>query len=186
MTEKEQHILDAATHVFLRYGIQRSSLVDIAGEAGISRQTLYKTYANKDEIVRALMRRHHARMMARIEEGLASATAFGDQLDVVFRAIIVAPFEALSLSPHAAEIVEGLGAVSEEEIAAEVAAIRAVFAGLLAPHTASLKSRGLSVPDLAALTQTASRAIKKAATNRQDLDGQIACLKALLISAVAR
>lgn len=44
-------ILDSAYACFERYGVRKTTIEDIATEAGISRPTLYKRFANKDEIV---------------------------------------------------------------------------------------------------------------------------------------
>ena len=42
--------------MFSRYGVKRTSMVDLAQEAGVSRQTLYNVFRNKDDVLRALIR----------------------------------------------------------------------------------------------------------------------------------
>ena len=56
MRGRDEHIIDAAKRLFLRYGVKRTGMNDIAEEAGISRQTLYKSFANKDAVLQATIR----------------------------------------------------------------------------------------------------------------------------------
>lgn len=48
------NILDAAVRVFLMHGILRTSLIDIAQEAGVSRGAIYWHFANKDDLLSTL------------------------------------------------------------------------------------------------------------------------------------
>ncbi|MAG34537.1 MAG: hypothetical protein CL908_27015 [Deltaproteobacteria bacterium] len=43
-------ILTAARRCYLRLGVHKTTMADIASEAGISRATLYRRFANRDEI----------------------------------------------------------------------------------------------------------------------------------------
>ena len=45
-------MLDAAIGVFARYGYRKTSMEDVARAAGISRQGLYLSFANKEELFR--------------------------------------------------------------------------------------------------------------------------------------
>lgn len=51
MNQTEQALLDAAMRVFSRYGVKRSSMSDLCEEAGVSRQTFYNNFRNKDDIL---------------------------------------------------------------------------------------------------------------------------------------
>ena len=51
MEQREVKIVDAAFRVFSRYGVKRTTMNDIAEEAGLVRQTLYTVYKNKDSRV---------------------------------------------------------------------------------------------------------------------------------------
>lgn len=50
-------ILDAALHVFEQYGARRANVEDVARAAGVSRSTLYRAYATKDELLQAVLAR---------------------------------------------------------------------------------------------------------------------------------
>jgi AcrR family transcriptional regulator len=56
--EIKDRIIQAAATLFLRNGIRSVSMDDIATELAMSKKTLYKWFANKDQIVHAVMERH--------------------------------------------------------------------------------------------------------------------------------
>ena len=56
--ENKDRILSRAAALFLRNGIKSVSMDDIATDLGMSKKTLYKTFANKDELVQAVMTTH--------------------------------------------------------------------------------------------------------------------------------
>jgi AcrR family transcriptional regulator len=66
-------ILDAALNEFEQHGIHRVALDEVARRAGVSRTTIYRRFANKDELVAAVMDRENARLMANIADELKNA-----------------------------------------------------------------------------------------------------------------
>jgi AcrR family transcriptional regulator len=65
-------ILDAALVEFDRHGIRRVALDDVARRAGVSRTTIYRRFAGRDELVAAVMDRENARLFADIAVELAA------------------------------------------------------------------------------------------------------------------
>ena len=63
--------LDAAARCFLRYGVRRTSMQDIAAEAGVERTTVYRQVGTKDSILRLLtareIHRHLGTVLARTD-----------------------------------------------------------------------------------------------------------------------
>lgn len=66
-------ILDAAIVEFDRHGIRKVALDDVARRAGVSRTTIYRKFANKDDLVSAVIDRENARLFAEIADELKSA-----------------------------------------------------------------------------------------------------------------
>lgn len=66
-------ILDAALVEFDRHGIRRVALDDVARRAGVSRTTIYRRFANKDDLVAAVMDRENIRLFADIAAELKIA-----------------------------------------------------------------------------------------------------------------
>lgn len=53
--EREQGILDAAAKLFIHYGYDKTTVSDIAHEAGISKGAIYLHFKSKDELLEALI-----------------------------------------------------------------------------------------------------------------------------------
>jgi AcrR family transcriptional regulator len=66
-------ILDAALVEFERHGFQRVALDDVARRAGVSRTTIYRRFANRDELVAAVIERENVALFADIAARLKDA-----------------------------------------------------------------------------------------------------------------
>ena len=182
MDEREQKIVDAAMAVFSRYGVKRTTMNDIANEAGVVRQTLYNVYANKDEVLRATIRLHAERSLAAIETACARASSLGDQLEIVFKHLVVGPYELVHATPHADEIIEGLNEAAKEELAIAEDRYRKAVEELLAPHAQRIGAAGLSTRGLSDLIVMSWGGIKRKAASRKHLLELLAALKVLILS----
>jgi AcrR family transcriptional regulator len=56
--EPKERILIKAEEMFMQYGIRSVSMDDIANNLGMSKKTLYQYYADKDELVNAVVDSH--------------------------------------------------------------------------------------------------------------------------------
>ena len=65
-------ILDAALVEFERHGFRRVALDDVARKAKVSRTTIYRRFANKDELVAAVIDRENVALCADIALELSS------------------------------------------------------------------------------------------------------------------
>ena len=61
-----ERILDAALKQFELLGIRRSTVEDITRRSGLARVTLYRTFANKDAIVEAVLLRELGRFLSEL------------------------------------------------------------------------------------------------------------------------
>ncbi len=59
MDERQQQILDAAAAVIIRLGYDKTTMSDIAEEAGSSRRTVYLYFNGKEELFEALLYREY-------------------------------------------------------------------------------------------------------------------------------
>lgn len=55
MDEKQFEIVEKSAQVFLKYGIRAVTMDDLARELGASKKTIYKYFADKDELVRTII-----------------------------------------------------------------------------------------------------------------------------------
>lgn len=107
-------ILLAARWCFLNFGFAKTSLDDIARRAGISRTLLYKTFADKEDIYRAVFRhwlvsRHPLAKAAVNGNGTPS-----DRLLEACRIMMIEPWADMISAPMAGEFFEVCGRLDPE------------------------------------------------------------------------
>jgi AcrR family transcriptional regulator len=83
----EERLLDATLAVLARSGRQLS-MSDVAQAAGVSRMTLYRHHASKEQLLRALARHEQHRFDEHLAAALDGVTRPGEQVDAVLRAIV--------------------------------------------------------------------------------------------------
>ncbi|MGH2559724.1 MAG: TetR/AcrR family transcriptional regulator [Thermomicrobiales bacterium] len=83
-------ILRAARTLFLDRGFAEVSMQQIAGDAAITKATLYHHFRDKEALFIEVVRREHVRVAHQLEELIAGATSLEEQL----RRIAVAFFES--------------------------------------------------------------------------------------------
>ncbi len=181
MNERDQQILDAALSVFLRYGVKRSSMSDIAKEANVARQTLYNAFASKNEVLCAMIRLFSDRSLARIDADLGPDQSLDSQLGIIFQHTVMAPYERLHESPNAADFIEGCNQAAKEEIAAQDEQTRLLIEALLKPYARTLKQSGVSAKQLSDFIQRSSSAAKHSATDRRHLNALLNTLTIMVM-----
>lgn len=184
MNPREVAIIEAAFRVFSRYGVQRTTMNDIAKEAGISRQTLYNTFSNKDEVLRATIRLHTERTIQRIEAGLLELEDSGDlgaKLDLVFEHIAIQPYTIIYAAPNAEDLIEGMNAASKAEIETSDEKLRAMIEEILTPHTDSLSGTGLTLHQLSDMLRNYASAAKNQARNLEHLKELLLSIKKIIL-----
>ncbi|MDP6978029.1 MAG: helix-turn-helix domain-containing protein [Myxococcota bacterium] len=101
---KREAILEAAFHAFSRYGFRRTSLEDIAREAGISRASIYTYFQNKEEVFRSVAGSLHEQSLGSAEAELKHAGDLASRVEAALFARI-GPFqEVVTGSAHGGEI----------------------------------------------------------------------------------
>lgn len=73
-------ILDAAYEELLHFGLKGISIEDIAKRTGVARITIYRRFANKDDLLAAVALREGQRMFERVEAAIDASTSTKDQL----------------------------------------------------------------------------------------------------------
>ncbi|WP_300053836.1 TetR/AcrR family transcriptional regulator [Sulfitobacter sp.] len=183
MTELEKTVLDAALHVFSRYGVKRTSMGDLCEEAGVSRQTLYNRFRNKDDILRGLIGRYTELALQEIAEEMPNAPDLGAQLDLIFDRMAVRGYDTMQAMPNAQDFIAGANAVSQEALQCSAGRFRGVIAEVLQPHEAALTRNGLTVEALADFIQRSAEAAGMHALDRDHFLAQLRTLKQLSLTA---
>jgi len=149
--ERYQRILDAALRVFSRRGYHDASVDEIAGKARTSKGGVYFHFPNKEAIFLALLDRAMARLLAKIEQAMAS------QEDPIARAEAALLAVLRLFAKHRALarlfMVEALGA--GREFHRRMAEIRSQFAAIIQNQLEEAIQQGIIQP---IDTEIASRA----------------------------
>jgi len=90
---KRQKIIEAGSRLVVQKGIEKTSLADIADEAGISKGSLYYYYASKNELIFDIAETHinqiSKNLFKIIEESHGNAS-WEDLLKILFERILAA------------------------------------------------------------------------------------------------
>lgn len=119
--------------MFIRYGVKRKGMSDIAQEAGVARQTLYNAFLNKDAVLSATIRLFMHRTPRRADAELVGCDDLPGQLSIVFEHLVRQPYAMAHSSPNAEDIIDGVGADSRKVIGECLEGFRIVFEKLLTP-----------------------------------------------------
>jgi len=158
MEPKERKIVDAALRLFHRHGYRKVTMMDIAAEAGMSRPSLYASFANKEAIFAALMDDHTALHEAEAGEKVAGMTRLRDQLECLFEIWILEPFASVIDSENGADLLANSVRYAPAAAAALYARFEAQLRQVLEP--AMDGDRALPAGDLAHLLVMATRGLK--------------------------
>ncbi|HTF32304.1 MAG TPA: helix-turn-helix domain-containing protein [Myxococcota bacterium] len=175
--EKELLIVAAAFERFARYGFRRTSLGDIAREAGISRPAVYLHFPNKQAIFRAAASVMHERALRAAAGAALAGGGIEARIAQILEAKLGSFFEIARGSAHVGEILDEnsrlCGDISEAARRRYLKILRGVIddaaqRGELAPAAAGLttgaaaelivdSAKGLETAGAATLTPLAYR-----------------------------
>lgn len=182
MNDREKNILEAAVRAFSRFGVKRTSMNDLSDEAGISRQTLYKAFRNKDEVLCALIRYYSDLAVEAIELGLPKSDDLADQLDVIFNERIISSFDLVAATPNAEDIIDGFNASGKKELEEASERFAILIEGVLTPHEAQLNQAGINITDFANFIQRSGKSMIFSSGDRNELLKQVSTLKQLCLA----
>lgn len=181
-SETEKKFIDAAVRTFLRYGVRKSTMSDIAAEAGVSRPTLYASYRSKDEVLAAAIRDMSEASLKRAEEAWEACDKLGDKLDAFFEATVIPAFELLQTAVDADDLIGGHNAAGKTAILEAQMAKHKAITGILKPYKAKIEKSGQTVSQLAYFIVMASTGFKYSAQNKDDLLDLLASLRIGVLS----
>ena len=116
MNNKHAEIYEAAFRVIARYGVKKTTMGDIAIEAGISRQTLYNTFPGKDEVISGLVTHSMSSSLAEILKRWESLNTLEAKLDCYFELGPLYWYQGVQKMPEIADLFEGENSIAEETL----------------------------------------------------------------------
>ena len=104
LSDRRRAILEAAFKTFVSYGFKRTTMADIADEAGISRPALYLQFKNKSDIFRAGFEMFVGELLGTMQSILAETGYLPERVADAVMAGLVIPFKEYHGTPHGAEL----------------------------------------------------------------------------------
>jgi len=182
LTDAQEKVVGAGIRLFFRYGVKRTTMNDLALEAGISRPTLYGAFANKEEVLCAVIRALADRNLAAIEAKVAAMASLSEKLDVAFKQSVLDSFDAINSSSDADDVVSGFNAAGKEEIAKSYERFRALIEKWLIAHASELRSTSLTHRKLSDFIQNAAIGCMYRAKDNAHLKELLISLKVLVLA----
>jgi AcrR family transcriptional regulator len=149
-------ILDAADRLLRHYGPQKTTVADVAREAGVGVGTVYLEFPSKESIVEELSRARHGAVLAAMR---AAATAEGrtaaDQLAGALDARLEALLAIATEGAHACDLVHCVSSAVKTAQASFFAEERALVVGVLERGT---RAGELEVEDVEVMAHAVLRA----------------------------
>jgi len=179
MTSRDEQILKAAFDLFARYGIGRTTMADIAQAAGVARQTLYNTFPNKDEVLRAVIRSSVKSEIRSVKIAWATMPDLASKMDLFLKQGPIAWYDLMESNPDATELFDGINNVAKVEVTEGMNQWTAMFGALF-------KEAGASDPEaLADMFVHASKTAKYDVLDRAMLLRRLETLKHATLLAIS-
>lgn len=82
--DRREDLLAAAAERFVAVGLRRTTMEDIASQAGAGKATLYRHFANKDAVIDALIDREAARFERRLRDAATREPGASARIEAAF------------------------------------------------------------------------------------------------------
>lgn len=127
---RRDQVIDVARRLFGERGTTEVSIDEIAAEAGVARSTVYVYFANRDELLRACLKR----MLSQLLEGIADEWDRNTEPAARLRTLVEGMFERLDDSPaffRLALVTQEAVTQGSAAVGSELALIGLEIAGML-------------------------------------------------------
>ena len=175
MDASDQHILEAVVGVVNRYGIKRTTMDELSRSAGVSRQTRYDRYGDKDGVMAAAIDMLALRLEEELRAAFAKRNELSEKIDAYYEIAVWPIFEVLAAMPDAADLERGLGPRSSRAGLEVAARKQALLTEVFAEH---LNGTEQSPHAIAAFFEQSSSRAKMSGMPREELQQFLAVLKA--------
>lgn len=135
----------AAVQCFARYGPQRTSMADIADAAGISRQSIYRTFATRGDLLEYVITQRITAMGERVAR---SFEAFGSLEDALVEGSIIALKTGQADELFVDLVEKGTEHSIEQFLFRSTGAVKEMMLGLWTPLLREARAQGQLDPEL--------------------------------------
>lgn len=75
-----ERLIDAAEACFVKYGVMKTTIEDVAGVANVSRATVYRYFAGRDDLILGVLLRGGERFLALLGQQIEASDDLGDAI----------------------------------------------------------------------------------------------------------
>lgn len=182
MSETKIKLVEAATNMFSRYGVKRTSMAAIADEAGVSRQTLYATFSSKEDLLASAMQSVIADIISALEKDWQQCNSLEEVLTTYFKHAVYQPFEIMKDLPDLKDLLHGIDEATTKVVKETKAEKTKILAKQLLPYKDQFEANGTNATSVANFIVTTTTELKYSATSRRELDNLLKTLKLAILA----
>lgn len=177
MNNTELKLVAAASELFARYGVKRTSMGAVAESAGVSRQTLYSLFSTKDKLLSVAMQSFIDGILIDLEQDWKKCSSVEQVMDVYFKHSVYKPFEMLRKTPDIQDLIQGIGEQTRRVARKADTTKTKLLAQQLEPFGRGLKASDSDATAVASLIVATTRDLKSSVNSRRELDKLLQTLK---------
>lgn len=183
MESDDSQIVDAVIGVITRYGTRRATMDELARHSGVSRQTLYDRYGDKDGVIAAAISLSASRTEQALKVAFEKDTALAEKIEAFYDIAIWPIYDLVCSMPDAADLEKGLGAKSKAMSDAMQHRRQDILAAMFSRYV----SQGVQTPQqIAVFFDQSCSSAKKSCEGAEDLASYLSVLKDSTVALVER
>ena len=182
MDERACQIAKAGYEVISRYGIRRATMNDIAAAAGVSRQTVYNFFPNREELLVGTARYHFNSKWQVIREATQTVEDRSERFAILLDTLVVSSWQSIQTMPHADELELEFDTTMRKRLIEVHEESTRNLCEFFLPYEDRLQTRGLSAENLGEMLHLSIVGLKLSSTSAEQIKAVVATLKACLIA----
>jgi len=181
MNKKQKDILEAASEIFMRYGVHRTTMSEIALAAKISRPTLYGYYTNKEKLLGGVIEFWNDQVIEKILKDMEDQGNLSGKLEIFFTHAVITAFDLMKSWPDASDILSGDNQVATDAYLKGLEKQAGLVEKILEPYAATITETGLTVSQYATFIVTTASKLKMTLSTRAQLEALLQSLKVSIL-----
>lgn len=169
MNLTDEQIANFAWQQFCKYGLNKTTMSDIANSASISRQSLYNRFQNKDELLRLVARLYFKKNLVRCNEALQTKSKLEDILDTLIQFFIIEVWKTVKSLPEGDDLEQSPHEIISEEVQVATNEKIDLISDVLNKHLNYNAAQNETAYDIAKFFCASANGIKSLAKNEAEL-----------------
>ena len=182
MEERACRIAAAGYGVISQYGIRRATMNDVATAAGVSRQTIYNVFPNREALLLGVARYHFESKWRAIREFCATTPDRRERFEALLDNLVIEPWESMQAMPHADELELELATTIKQELVEVHLEAQRNLCEFLLEYQEALERRHITARGLGEMLHHSIVGLKMSTTTREQIESVAATMLACLLA----